>query len=78
MVGGSVNGSTSFRSALNGGDRSREISAVVHKALPLQEKNGNGKLGCGRVSKAARCREKVIFMAKGGFKDFEGIAYWVL
>jgi hypothetical protein len=75
MVGGSVNGLTSFRSALNGGDRSKETLAVVHKTLPRQEKNSNGKLGCGRVSKAVRCRVEVIFMAKGGCKDFEGIAY---
>jgi hypothetical protein len=70
---------TLFHSALDGGNRSKGISTAAHKALSLQEeKKGNGKSGRGRFAKAARCPEEVIPLVEGEFKDFSGIAYWVL
>lgn len=70
MVGGSSNGSTTFRSALDGGNTSKGISTAAHKALPVSVKKGDGKAGRGRHAKTARRPEEVIPLTEGEFKDF--------
>ena len=70
MVGGSANGSTSFRSALAGGKKSKGTSAAAHKKLLPPEKKGDGKAGLGRGIRAVRRPEELIPLAEEEFKDF--------
>jgi methyl-accepting chemotaxis protein len=70
VVGGSANGATSTRSALDTGHRSKGGSMAVHKALPMPEKRGNGKAGRVQQARAARRPEEVIPLTGGEFKDF--------
>lgn len=70
VVGGSANGSASFRSGLDAGRRSKGPSMVARRALPMPEKKGNGRAGRLQGTKVARRPEEVIPLTEGGFKDF--------
>jgi methyl-accepting chemotaxis protein len=71
LVGGSANGSASFRSALAAGKRHRGPATAGRKALPLPVKKGDSPTaGRDGRPKTARRPEDVIPLEKGEFKDF--------